>query len=286
MKARFQPDAEAGVRAERLLIDPEAYEANEQRFAAGLEETGARFVLQAEADPGHPPGVEPIGAARSERRPRRKPGAGSASNPVPVDRSPAPSFAARSGAAGPGACFLRPGRSQRRDRSRIGTGGAGPSGCVRGPGLMARTGGGTAEPIPGKAASAGAALSFVAFEIWAARAPRELAGRARRSGAVRAGHPGGDGRRSRACPTSKRSGEGKTGEPCGRSSESRRQHRSDYSLPAFRNRPPHASGRTGRAGAGPAANSGSSRCCAAAARARWHSDRTPGRADGEPAARV
>ncbi len=54
MKARFQPDADARVPAEPLLIDPEAYDASEQQFAASLEETGARFVLEADASASHP----------------------------------------------------------------------------------------------------------------------------------------------------------------------------------------------------------------------------------------
>jgi uncharacterized RDD family membrane protein YckC len=60
MKARFQPDAEAGVPAEPLLIDPEAYDASEQQFAASLEQTGARFVLEADASAGHSVGTQPI----------------------------------------------------------------------------------------------------------------------------------------------------------------------------------------------------------------------------------
>src|ERR1700693_4364836 len=59
MKARFQPDTEARVPAEPSLIDPEAYDASEQQFAASLEETGARFVIQADASTGHPAGIEP-----------------------------------------------------------------------------------------------------------------------------------------------------------------------------------------------------------------------------------
>jgi uncharacterized RDD family membrane protein YckC len=89
MKARFQPDAEARVPAEPLLIDPEAYDASEQQFAASLEETGARFVLEADPSAGHPVGTKPIAPrpAASDR------GQGStsvtASNPARVDFSPA-----------------------------------------------------------------------------------------------------------------------------------------------------------------------------------------------------
>src|SRR3989442_10127079 len=52
MRSRFKPDAEAGVSARpaAMLIDPEAYDASEQQFAASLEETFAqsrpRFVVQ------------------------------------------------------------------------------------------------------------------------------------------------------------------------------------------------------------------------------------------------
>ncbi len=37
MNARYQPDAEAAVPGEAVLIDPEAYDASEQQFAASLE---------------------------------------------------------------------------------------------------------------------------------------------------------------------------------------------------------------------------------------------------------
>jgi len=52
MRSRFKPDAEAGVssRPAAMLIDPEAYDASEQQFAASLEETIAqsrpRFVVE------------------------------------------------------------------------------------------------------------------------------------------------------------------------------------------------------------------------------------------------
>jgi uncharacterized RDD family membrane protein YckC len=54
MKPRFEPDAEAVLNAQpsAMLIDPEAYDASEQQFAASLEETPTpkpRFV--AEEDP-------------------------------------------------------------------------------------------------------------------------------------------------------------------------------------------------------------------------------------------
>jgi uncharacterized RDD family membrane protein YckC len=39
MKARFQSDAEGGVPVEPRLVDPEAYDASEQQFAASLERT-------------------------------------------------------------------------------------------------------------------------------------------------------------------------------------------------------------------------------------------------------
>jgi uncharacterized RDD family membrane protein YckC len=51
MKPRFKPDAEAvpSTRPSAMLIDPEAYDASEQQFAASLEETPAprpRFVVE------------------------------------------------------------------------------------------------------------------------------------------------------------------------------------------------------------------------------------------------
>jgi uncharacterized RDD family membrane protein YckC len=51
MKSRFEPDAESNLRPPPSvrLIDPEAYDASEQRFAASIEEKSAlpRFVLDA-----------------------------------------------------------------------------------------------------------------------------------------------------------------------------------------------------------------------------------------------
>jgi uncharacterized RDD family membrane protein YckC len=52
MRSRFEPDAEAGVsaRASAKLIDPEAFDASEQQFAASLEKASAhsrpRFVAE------------------------------------------------------------------------------------------------------------------------------------------------------------------------------------------------------------------------------------------------
>jgi uncharacterized RDD family membrane protein YckC len=52
MRSRFKPDADAGVSARpaAMLVDPEAYDASEQQFAASLEETLAqsqpRFVVE------------------------------------------------------------------------------------------------------------------------------------------------------------------------------------------------------------------------------------------------
>jgi uncharacterized RDD family membrane protein YckC len=50
MKSKFEPDLDSGVRLPAArLIDPEAYDASEQRFAASIEEKSAspRFVLDA-----------------------------------------------------------------------------------------------------------------------------------------------------------------------------------------------------------------------------------------------
>jgi uncharacterized RDD family membrane protein YckC len=47
MKARFQPDVEARVPREPMLVDPEGYDASEQQFAASLEELSPQFVVQA-----------------------------------------------------------------------------------------------------------------------------------------------------------------------------------------------------------------------------------------------
>jgi uncharacterized RDD family membrane protein YckC len=95
MKARFQPDAEARVPDEPLWIDPEAYDASEQQFAASFEETGARFVLEADAGAGHPVG---IGIGMKTKPIAQRPQAGDRgeasapvpeSNPARVDFSPA-----------------------------------------------------------------------------------------------------------------------------------------------------------------------------------------------------
>jgi uncharacterized RDD family membrane protein YckC len=55
MKSRFEPDVDSGVRLRpsARLIDPEAYDASEQHFAASVEEKPAppRFVLDAAQDP-------------------------------------------------------------------------------------------------------------------------------------------------------------------------------------------------------------------------------------------
>jgi uncharacterized RDD family membrane protein YckC len=60
MKPRFEPDAEAVLNAHpsAMLIDPEAYDASEQQFAASMEEMPAprpRFVVEEE-----PRGAEPV----------------------------------------------------------------------------------------------------------------------------------------------------------------------------------------------------------------------------------
>jgi len=49
LKPRFQPDDDAGTLPPSRLVDPEAYDATEQEFAASLEETssaGARFIVE------------------------------------------------------------------------------------------------------------------------------------------------------------------------------------------------------------------------------------------------
>jgi uncharacterized RDD family membrane protein YckC len=55
MKSKFEPDVDSGTRlpAAVRLIDPEAYDASEQRFAASVEEnpTPARFVVDALQEP-------------------------------------------------------------------------------------------------------------------------------------------------------------------------------------------------------------------------------------------
>ena len=128
MKARFQPDAEARVPAEPLLIDPEAYDASEQQFAASLEETGARFVLEADARAGHPVGTNPIAprpaagdrgegsASVTESHPARvdfsSPGDPSPGNPSPGNPSPG-----NPSALDPAAKDLAPPSSDKRDAS-------------------------------------------------------------------------------------------------------------------------------------------------------------------------
>ena len=57
MKARFQPDSDSKVPPETTLIDPEAYDASEQQFAASLEGTASRFVVEA-GDSGDGLGVD------------------------------------------------------------------------------------------------------------------------------------------------------------------------------------------------------------------------------------
>ncbi len=51
MRPRFQPDAEAdgGAKPSAVLFDPEAFDATEQQFAASLEPTAGRFVVDAQA---------------------------------------------------------------------------------------------------------------------------------------------------------------------------------------------------------------------------------------------
>src|SRR5271167_4683626 len=55
MKSKFEPDIDSGVRLtpSAQLIDPEAYDASEQRFAASVEEKPAlpRFVPDAAQEP-------------------------------------------------------------------------------------------------------------------------------------------------------------------------------------------------------------------------------------------
>jgi uncharacterized RDD family membrane protein YckC len=50
MKSRFEPDTEADAQGSARLVDPEAYDASEQQFAASLEDTPAprrpRFVVE------------------------------------------------------------------------------------------------------------------------------------------------------------------------------------------------------------------------------------------------
>jgi uncharacterized RDD family membrane protein YckC len=46
IKARFQPDVEARVPREPMLVDPEGYDASEQQFAASLDETPPQLVAR------------------------------------------------------------------------------------------------------------------------------------------------------------------------------------------------------------------------------------------------
>ena len=103
MKVRFQPDAEARVPAEPLLIDPEAYDASEQQFAASLEETGARFVIQPDPGAGHPAEVEPIALGQPIGDHGVSSGPGPESNPLPVDLSQVESSRLESSAVDPSA---------------------------------------------------------------------------------------------------------------------------------------------------------------------------------------
>jgi uncharacterized RDD family membrane protein YckC len=70
MKSRFKPDVDSGLRPPPpvRLIDPEAYDASEQRFAASVEEksTPSRFVLDAAQESSSP-------AEDSETAPAREP---------------------------------------------------------------------------------------------------------------------------------------------------------------------------------------------------------------------
>lgn len=62
MRSRFEPDIEArpAVVASPILIDPEAYDASEQEFAASLDQTKGRFVVDVEppAHAGEDPRVD------------------------------------------------------------------------------------------------------------------------------------------------------------------------------------------------------------------------------------
>jgi hypothetical protein len=92
-------------------------------------------------------------------------GPGSGTTPVRVDSSPVAPFPAEPSPVEPSQKDLAPPPSDGPEASGIRTSGAGPSGCSRGSGFMAPGGGGAADPVPGTAASAGTALSFVAIEI-------------------------------------------------------------------------------------------------------------------------
>jgi uncharacterized RDD family membrane protein YckC len=64
MKSKFQPDVDSGVQAgpAATLIDPEAYDASEQQFAASIEEKVApRFVVDQEGGATESPGAKVAG---------------------------------------------------------------------------------------------------------------------------------------------------------------------------------------------------------------------------------
>ena len=71
MKSRFEPDVESSLKLPPSvrLIDPEAYDASEQRFAASVEEKSAppRFVLDAVQE-----SSGPLRAEGSENAPCRQ----------------------------------------------------------------------------------------------------------------------------------------------------------------------------------------------------------------------
>jgi uncharacterized RDD family membrane protein YckC len=68
MRARFQPDEK--VAPKTTLVDPEAYDASEQQFAASLETSGPRFVVEEESasEP-----TAPASAARPTRSAAQEP---------------------------------------------------------------------------------------------------------------------------------------------------------------------------------------------------------------------
>jgi uncharacterized RDD family membrane protein YckC len=69
MRSRFEPDIEARPAATppSILIDPEAYDASEQKFAASLDQPKGRFVVDVEAQ-SEPKGVE----AQAENSPPKR----------------------------------------------------------------------------------------------------------------------------------------------------------------------------------------------------------------------
>jgi uncharacterized RDD family membrane protein YckC len=73
MKSRFKPDVDSGLRPPPpvRLIDPEAYDASEQRFAASVEEksTPSRFVLDAAQESSSPAEDTETAPAREPDRP-------------------------------------------------------------------------------------------------------------------------------------------------------------------------------------------------------------------------